>query len=90
MTRRWAGQRKSGMTRLLPIVSGTLTSGGWNPAPTRRSEDRVLQLASRGCRAGGEDLGEVRAASAWAEAVEGVEDLADGDELSLRLADGSS
>ena len=53
-------------------------------------QDGVLELASCGCVAGGEDLREVGGAGAGAEAVKGVEDLGDRDELALGFADGSS
>ena len=53
-------------------------------------EDGVLEFAAGGGVAGGEDLREVGDAAAGAEAVEGVEDLGDGDEVALGFADGAS
>jgi hypothetical protein len=48
-------------------------------------EDGVFELASRWCVAGGEDLRQVGGASSGAEAVQGVDELRDGDELCVVL-----
>lgn len=61
--------------------------GAFEPRFEEEVQDRVLELAAGGGVAGREDPREVGGASAGAEAVSGFDDLADRDEVSLRLAD---
>jgi hypothetical protein len=64
--------------------------GTLKPGIENEVEHGVLELAAGRCVAGGEDLPEVGDARAGAEAVEGGQDLVDGDEVALGFADRAS
>ena len=90
MTRCWSGQRKSGIDCAAVEVDRDVDVRWLEPRIEEEIEDGVLEFASGGGVAGGEDLGEVGDAGAGAEVVEGVEDLGDGHEVALGFADGAS